>query len=257
MCKEIPVLTANDVELRASQITKTNYGVYINLLVYKDARVDMRVLDAVFGPMNWQRKQEVVNGNLFCTISVWDEDKKQWISKQDVGTESNTEATKGESSDAFKRAGFCWGIGRELYNAPQIRFKLDDKEVAEKNGRVTTYAKFRVAAMEYDKERQEYTVFDVVDKDGNLRFSLGKNAVKKEPVKKEPAPITVDKYVKDYKGRTCVFLLNKWQYLDRLGAAELNVIVNGADKDKYADCHDEAVSRFEKLQRWQKYVGEE
>ena len=250
MCKEIPVLTASDVELRASQITKTNYGVYVNLLVYKDARVDMRVLDAVFGPMNWQRKQEVVNGNLFCTISVWDDDKKQWISKQDVGTESNTEATKGESSDAFKRAGFCWGIGRELYNAPQIRFKLDDKEVAEKNGRVTTYAKFRVAAMEYDKERQEYTVFDVIDKDGNLRFSLGKKPVKQE-VRKEPAPPPVDKYVKDYKGRTCVFLLNKCHYLDRLGAAELNVIINGADKDKYADCLDEALNRFMDIKKGQ------
>lgn len=248
MCKEIPVLTANDVELRSAQIVKTKYGTYVTLLVYKDARVDMRVLDAVFGPMNWQRKQEVVNGSLFCTISVWDEEKQQWVAKQDVGTESNTEATKGESSDAFKRAGFCWGIGRELYNAPNIRFKLNDDEVIEKNGKVTTYAKFKVTAMEYDKETQQYTVFDVIDKDGNMRFSLGKRPAQKQEQKVTESKLP-DKYVKTYNGRTCVFLINKWRYLDKLGAAELNVIINGNDKDKYAECLDEAVNRFMDLQK--------
>ena len=62
----------------------------------------------VFGPMNWKRTHDVVNGNLFCTLSIWDNDKKEWVSKQDVGTESNTEKEKGQASDAFKRAGFNW-----------------------------------------------------------------------------------------------------------------------------------------------------
>ena len=129
MDNTIPLLTPNDVELRVSQIQQTSYGTYVTLLCYKDARCDMRILDSVYGPMNWQRSHEMIGGNLFCTISIWDKEKQQWISKQDVGVESNTEATKGQASDAEKRAAFNWGIGRELYNAPNIRFKLNENEV--------------------------------------------------------------------------------------------------------------------------------
>ena len=75
--KEIPLLTPSDVELRVSQIQQTNYGCYVTLLCYKDARCDMKVLDAVFGPMNWTRTHEIINGNLFCTVSIWDEVKEQ------------------------------------------------------------------------------------------------------------------------------------------------------------------------------------
>lgn len=103
-----------------------------SLLLYKDARVDMRMLDEVYGPNNWQRSHELINGNLFCTISVWDADKGVWVNKQDVGTESNTEKEKGQASDAFKRAAFNWGIGRELYTAPFIWITLDSSEVYEK-----------------------------------------------------------------------------------------------------------------------------
>ena len=81
--KDIPLLTPADVELRVSQLQQTTYGYYVNLLCYKDARCDMKVLDTVFGPMNWTRTHEVINGNLFCTVSIWDEDKKAWLSDRD------------------------------------------------------------------------------------------------------------------------------------------------------------------------------
>lgn len=170
---EIPLLTAHDVELRVSQLQQTNYGVYATLLVYKDARCDMRYLDECFGPMNWKRDHQLINGNLFCTVSIYDEEKSQWISKQDVGTESNTEATKGQASDAFKRSCFCWGIGRELYDAPIIRFKLFDNEVSlGTNGKPKTYAKFHVGTMVYDRDKRCFTEFTVLDQAGNLRYSL-------------------------------------------------------------------------------------
>ena len=102
--------------MRVATVKKDNSG--CSLLLYKDARVDMRILDETFGPMNWQRHHGRDNAN--CIISVWDDDKKQWIEKEDTGTESNTEAAKGLASDSFKRAGFNWGIGRELYDAPFI-----------------------------------------------------------------------------------------------------------------------------------------
>lgn len=243
----IKPLTEQDVELRVAQLNKTNYGVYVNLLVYKDARVDMRVLDEVYGPSNWQRKHEVIDGRLYCTISVWDAEKGQWVSKQDVGTESYTEKEKGQASDAFKRAGFCWGIGRELYNAPHIRFKLNEGEYSDKNGKASTYEKFKVAKMEYDSEKQEYTVFDVVDKNGNVRFSL--QPIKKEAVKVEKPKVekveapAKEIAVKEYKGYTCVLLLGKWRYLETLNAAELNVVLN--DK-KYEKCHAEAQELMDK-----------
>ncbi len=173
--KEIPLLTPADVELRVSQIQQTNYGLYVTLLCYKDARCDMNVLDAVFGPMNWKRSHEILNGNLFCTVSLWDEDKQQWISKEDVGVESNTEATKGQASDAFKRACVNVGIGRELYEAPDIRFKLDEAEVTTgPNGKPRVYTKFYVGAMTYSKELGKFTEFTVFDNKGVLRFELKK-----------------------------------------------------------------------------------
>ena len=156
--KEIPLLTANDVECRIKKIT--NEGAV--LLLYKTARVDMRILDEVYGVMNWQRRHEVINGNLFCTISVWDSEKSQWVNKQDVGTESNAEAEKGQASDAFKRAGFAWGIGRELYDAPFIWI----------SGKVSKYDRFHVTDIQYDREKQAFTRLTICDDKGKERYRL-------------------------------------------------------------------------------------
>lgn len=179
MNKEIPLLTAFDVELRVSQIQKTKTGTYAVLLVYKNARVDMKILDEVFGSLNWTREHSMIDGRLFCTVSVWDEEKGQWISKQDVGVPSNSEATKGEVSDAFKRACFNFGIGRELYSAPEIRVKLNDDEIViGNNGKPKTYAKFFVAPdMCFDKDKNCFTAFNVLDKSGKQRFKLGESSL--------------------------------------------------------------------------------
>lgn len=168
--KEIPLLTATDIECRIQQIT--NKGAI--LLLYKTARVDMRILDEVYGSMNWQRHHEVINNNLFCTISVWDSEKAQWISKQDVGTESNSEAEKGQASDAFKRAGFAWGIGRELYDAPFIFIQAP----------IDKYDRFTVKEIKYDKEKREFTSLVIVDKKGKERYRLGTKTDR--PKAKEP-----------------------------------------------------------------------
>lgn len=111
---EFRLLTASEIECRIS--TCTEYGV--GLLLYKDARCDMNILDEKVGAMNWKRHHTRDNAN--CIVSIWDEQKKQWIEKEDTGTESNTEKEKGLASDSFKRACFNWGIGRELYTAPRM-----------------------------------------------------------------------------------------------------------------------------------------
>lgn len=138
--KQFRTLTAGDIECRVSTVSDNG----CSLLLYKDARCDMKILDETVGPENWQRSHELVNGNLFCNVSIWDESKKEWVTKQDVGTESYTEKEKGQASDAFKRACFNWGIGRELYTAPFIWIKSGDVTLSQKNGKSTTYDKFSV-----------------------------------------------------------------------------------------------------------------
>lgn len=143
--KKFRNLTAEDIECRVNTVSEKG----CSLLLYKDARCDMKILDETVGPENWQRSHELINGNLFCNVSIYDCEKEIWITKQDVGTESYMESEKGQASDAFKRACFNWGIGRELYTAPFIWIPdsvVTLKEKAGQNGKKawTTYDKFRV-----------------------------------------------------------------------------------------------------------------
>ena len=141
-------LKPDEVDCRVAQITEKG----LSLLLYKDARCDMNILDETVGPMNWQRSHARDNAN--CIVSIWDDDKKQWISKEDVGTESNTEAIKGLASDSFKRACFNWGIGRELYTAPFIWIPAGNyKAGVNKQGKPTTYDTFVVKELIIDKKR--------------------------------------------------------------------------------------------------------
>lgn len=119
MCK-FRDLRADEIECRVAQAKENG----VSLLLYKDARCDMNILDETVGSMNWQRSHCRENAN--CIVSIWDKEKGQWISKEDTGTESNTEAEKGLASDSFKRACFNWGIGRELYTAPFIWINAKD-----------------------------------------------------------------------------------------------------------------------------------
>ena len=194
--RQIPLLEAKDVECRIQQITGNDakgYGAI--LLLYKDARVDMKILDSVYGAMNWQRKHTVINGQLFCSVLIWDESKNQWIEKQDVGTESATEAEKGRASDSFKRACFNVGIGRELYNAPFVYIKLDNSEVTKNSkGKPTTYTRFNVTEMEYSREKECFTKLVVCDEKGRQRYSLGGSKAEK-PAEK-PAQTSENRYVR-------------------------------------------------------------
>lgn len=173
MCNMFRLLTAGEIECRVAQTGKGQKGPWCQILIYKDARVDQKLLDEVVGPMNWKDSYEFINGSLYCTVSIWDKDKKEWISKQNVGTESNTEKEKGQASDAFKRACFNWGLGRELYTAPKDVFiTLKDGEYYEKDGKIQTRVRFDVSEIAYDSDRQ-ITKLVIVDKGGNARYSFG------------------------------------------------------------------------------------
>lgn len=137
-------LRADEIEVRVGGVIEGKGGF---LLLYKDARCDMKILDETLGATNWTRTHEEINGQLFCNVSIWDSEKSQWITKQDVGVESFSDSEKGRASDSFKRACFNLGIGRELYTAPFI-WIADDKA----NKENWKYKKFKVKSIAYDQQ---------------------------------------------------------------------------------------------------------
>lgn len=157
-------LQADEIDCRVSTVSERG----CSLLLYKDARCDMNILDETVGPENWQRRHYEVKGNLHCEVSIWDEGKKQWVSKADCGTESYTEKEKGECSDSFKRACFNWGIGRELYTALFIWIPADKVSIAQKNGKPTTYDRFAVEKIQISGAKR-ITALAVRNASRNLR----------------------------------------------------------------------------------------
>ena len=148
----IRLLRADEIECRVSTISEKG----VSLLLYKDARVDQRILDETFTPLGWQRTHQSIDGNLYCTVSIWDDAKRQWIAKQDVGAMSYTEKEKSQASDSFKRACFNIGIGRELYTAPDFIWVTADKVKIQKKGenKFVTYDRFHVQSIEYNDQRE-------------------------------------------------------------------------------------------------------
>ena len=170
MEKKIRCLKPEEIEIRVQQVTEKG----AQLLLYKDSRCDKRILDETFGIDGWKNKYEEIKGNLFCTISIWDELKKQWVDKCDCGTESFSEKEKGEASDAFKRAGFNVGIGRELYTRifyfASVPTKKNDKG---KYDLVNKFEKFAVAEISTNEETEKIEKIKIADSKGNIVFSYG------------------------------------------------------------------------------------
>ena len=161
-------LRADEIECRVARCG--DWGAM--LLLYKDARCDQIILDETVGAMNWTRTHSRDNAN--CTVSIWDESKRQWIGKEDTGTESNTEKEKGLASDSFKRACFNWGIGRELYTAPTIIIHANQCEkLKEKNGRWQCYDEFEVAGMTIENKRIIGLRIRNNSKDGRIVYTMG------------------------------------------------------------------------------------
>lgn len=180
----IRLLRADEIECRVSTINV--YG--LRLLLYKDARVDQKILDEMFTPFGWQRTHQEIDGKLYCTVSVWDDSRRQWISKQDVGTASYSDKEKGQASDSFKRACFNWGIGRELYTAPDIwvpASRVHIRESKDKQGHYTTSERFSVRTISYN-ERREISSLIVVDQDGKSVFQMGQGQRAPQPEKTDP-----------------------------------------------------------------------
>ena len=172
-------LNADEIECRINQINERG----LTLLLYKDARCDMNILDETVGPMNWSRRHTRDNAN--CVVSIYDEKKKEWITKEDTGTESNTEKEKGLASDSFKRACVNWGIGRELYTAPFIYISKADRDGAinfnsyTKNNKYACNDKFIVEAIRYD-DKNNITALSIKNATLNKRVYVWQQPKKSE-----------------------------------------------------------------------------
>lgn len=175
---EFRELKASEIDVRIQSINDKNGNVIAILLLYKDARCDMNILDETVGPTGWQRTHKLIGDRLYCEVSIYDPEKKQWISKEDVGTESNTEAEKGHASDSFKRSCVNWGIGRELYTAPNIVVPLNSNEFWNDKGKLKSNAKFFVQSIEYCDRKISSLV--ICDKAGNVRYSYPYTVKKEE-----------------------------------------------------------------------------
>lgn len=169
-------LKATEIDARVSTVTQRG----CSLLLYKDARVDQKLLDETFGVFGWKRSHQLLGDRLYCTVEVWDAEKGQWISKQDVGTESYTEKEKGQASDSFKRACFNLGIGRELYSAPFIWISSGACTIENKEGRYTTKDRFKVQAIGYDEEGDINKLTIVNEKTGAVVYTFGKAETEEE-----------------------------------------------------------------------------
>ena len=163
-------LPIESIDFRVQSINK---GGYATILAYKDARVDINRLNEVCGVLGWKREHTRDNRN--CIVSIWDDANKQWVSKEDTGTESNAEAAKGLASDSFKRACFNFGIGIELYDYPIIQVKLnaDEFEVVNGKAKATWNLKLKdwVWFSQFTDGKLNYLACK--DNKGNKRFSYG------------------------------------------------------------------------------------
>lgn len=166
---EFRLLDADEIECRVGQGGNQKQPNWCSLLIYKDARCDMRRLDEKFGIFGWKRKHELIGQNLYCTVSIYKEGIG-WVDKQDVGTPNNTEPAKSTASDAFKRACSCLGIGRELYTAPKQMFiNLNPEIEYTQNGKLKTH--FHVGYIAYKNRRIAQLI--IQDQTGLVRYRYG------------------------------------------------------------------------------------
>lgn len=195
-------LTADEIEVRVGGISEGKGGF---LLLYKDARCDMKILDETLGATNWTRTHEEINGQLFCNVSIWDSEKSQWITKQDVGVESFSDSEKGRASDSFKRACFNLGIGRELYTAPFIW--ISDSKANKDSWR---YKKFKVKSIAYDeKGKISQLTIDELDGFKEVEVFNYQNGRTRQSSKQEKKQFQKSEDVKTLKRNELLFYVRK------------------------------------------------
>lgn len=181
-------LKADEIECRIGSVGAKGF----TMLLYKDARCDMNILDETFTPFGWQREHKEIKGTVYCGVGIFhgsiadaEQGLNPWVWKWDAGAESYTEKEKGEASDSFKRACVNWGIGRELYTAPLIFIRAKTEPVG--NGYRLSDKRdgygYKVAQIEYEGGRISHLV---ITKNGTQVYTF-----------------TADKFMEDAQAPIC------------------------------------------------------
>lgn len=191
MRHEFPTLDKEQISVKVKQVTAKG----AIALLYKSARVDMDLLDTVVGQGNWECDYREIHGNLYCGIGIYDADRNTVVWKWDCGIESAQDdgnEKKAEASDAFKRAGFRWGIGRELYSSPFTFLNVETVQDGNRWKLKNTFDKFEVSGIRYDDNRKIEALTIVNSRTGEVvfdwAFGHGNKAAKKAEPKPAPAP---------------------------------------------------------------------
>lgn len=163
------LLQPEDIEVRVGNKIKDTDN--ISLLLYQDSRCTARNLNKQFGAFGWQIDYKVVGDQIYGTLSIWDEDKKQWVSKSDTGDKSNISEDKGQSSDILKRCAVRWGFGTELYTAPKIVVPNDGYNCSG----------YKVSEIQYNDNR-EITHITLVNRFGKIVYTWDINNPENPPV---------------------------------------------------------------------------
>ena len=212
---EFRTLKANEIDCRVNTINEKG----LTLLLYKDARCDMNILDETVGCMNWQRKHTRDNAN--CIVSIYDEERKQWVEKEDTGTESFSEKEKGLASDSFKRACFNWGIGRELYTSPFIWISKENYTPLQKDDKKwSTYDTFRVKQIRYNEDREIDGLVIVNTKTNKVVFEYG-GMISADTIQDMPIQETQKQRIKELDKQTIK------DYLNELGKSKISELTYG------------------------------
>ncbi len=233
---EFRLLRADEIECRVATIRKNGLA----LLLYKDARCDQNILDETVGAMNWQRHHNRDNAN--CIVSIWDSEKKQWIEKEDTGTESYTEKEKGLASDSFKRACFNWGIGRELYTAPFMWVKADECKIEERDNRCICNDRFEVKEIEYEGRKISLVKITNTTLGNDIVFthkskrSTGSKSAKPKAAKEKPAESTPGKPEETANKK-----------IDTVQAKSLRALCQRVGIDEKAICEKNKIKTFDEL----------
>lgn len=204
---KIRKLTADEIECRVAQVGAKG----VSLLLYKTARTDRAILDETFGDL-WQNDFKLIDGKMYGGIGVYNKELKEWLWRWDCGTESNTEAEKGQASDCFKRAGFKWGIGVELYTAPFIFVQVETvKDERGKYQLKDRFLKFVVQHIAYKND--EISELVIVDEKGNQWFSWKEKGVVEKKPAKQAKEKTAEEKKQEEQAETpkCLLTLSKFR----------------------------------------------
>ena len=205
--REFRLLKADEIECRIAETKRTSNGNgYVRLLLYKTARTDAALLDEKFGIFGWRNEYKEIDGKMYCGIGI-KSPEGEWVWKWNVGSESNMEAEKGQASDALKRAGFTWGLGTELYTAPDIQIWEPNIEIKGTSDKPKCYEKFSVKKIEYDGDGKIRDLLIVNEKGKEVYKNIGGKTFKADGI--DPKPIVEEPLATDNQKKNVIWMISK------------------------------------------------